>query len=102
DLAEAVAAELRAIGRRAFALTIDVASAADRPRMVDATLAEVGRVDALVNNAGIQRVALPLDVTEEHWDAVMGVNAKSVYFCCVAALRHMVEHAGGRGRSSAL
>ena len=35
------------------------------------------RRDALVNNAGIQRIAPPLDVTEDHWDAVMGVNAKA-------------------------
>ena len=96
DLAEALAAELRAAGGHALALAIDVANSADRQHMIDATLAEFGRLDALVNNAGIQRVALPLDVTEEHWDAVMGVNAKSVYFCCVAALRHMVAQRGGR------
>src|SRR5215207_5088075 len=82
DLAEALAAELRASGGRALGLTIDVASAADRQQMISTTLAEFGRLDALVNNAGIQRVALPLDVTEEHWDAMMDVNAKSVYFCC--------------------
>jgi NAD(P)-dependent dehydrogenase (short-subunit alcohol dehydrogenase family) len=96
DQAAALADELRATGHHALALTIDVASAADRQRMIDATLAEFGRLDALVNNAGIQRVDLPLDVTEEHWDAVMSVNAKSVYFCCVAALRHMVAQHGGR------
>jgi NAD(P)-dependent dehydrogenase (short-subunit alcohol dehydrogenase family) len=96
DLAEALAAELRASGGRALGLTIDVASAADRQQMISTTLAEFGRLDALVNNAGIQRVALPLDVTEDHWDAVMSVNAKSVYFCCVAALRHMVAQRGGR------
>src|SRR5262249_55024841 len=66
--AAAVAEEIRALGRRALPMTIDVASASDRERMVAATLAEFGRLDALVNNAGIQRVALPLDVTEEHWD----------------------------------
>ena len=96
ELAEAVAAEARASGWRALPLAIDVASAADRQRMIDATLAEFGRLDALVNNAGIQRVAMPIDVSEEHWDAVMGVNAKSVYFCCVLALRHMVAQRGGR------
>jgi NAD(P)-dependent dehydrogenase (short-subunit alcohol dehydrogenase family) len=96
ELAEAVASEVRGVGRRALPLAIDVASGADRQRMLDATLAEFGRLDALVNNAGIQRVALPLDVSEEHWDAVMGVNAKAVYFCCVLALRHMVAQRGGR------
>ncbi|HJZ47621.1 MAG TPA: SDR family NAD(P)-dependent oxidoreductase, partial [Roseiflexaceae bacterium] len=96
QLAEAVAAELREAGRRALSLAIDVASAADRQRMIDTTLAEFGRLDALVNNAGILRVALPVDVDEAHWDAVMAVNAKAVYFCCVLALRHMVAIGGGR------
>ena len=96
DLADALAAELRDAGRQTLALAIDVGSAADRRRMIDSTLAEFGRLDALVNNAGVQRVALPLDVSEEHWDAVMGVNAKAVYFCCVAALQHMVAQRGGR------
>ena len=59
-------------------------------------LEQWGRLDALVNNAAIQRVAHPLDVTEEHWDAVMDVNARAVFFCCQAALRHMVQVRRGR------
>jgi len=94
--AAAVADEIRALGRRALPLTIDVADAGDRQRMVAATLAEFGRLDVLVNNAGIMRVALPLDVTEEHWDVMMNVNAKAVYFCCVEALKHMRQQRGGR------
>src|SRR4051794_5116864 len=77
--AEAVAAEINANRPRALPLAIDVAAAADRQRIIDATLQEFGRLDVLVNNAGIQRIALPLDVTEEHWDALMNVNAKAVY-----------------------
>jgi NAD(P)-dependent dehydrogenase (short-subunit alcohol dehydrogenase family) len=92
----AVAAEIEALGRRAIALSVDVTSVADRERMLAATLAEFGRLDVLVNNAGVQRVAHPFDVDESHWDLVMGVNAKAVYFCCVLALKHMVEHGGGR------
>ena len=94
--AGAVAGEIRASGARALALAIDVTSAADRQRMLDATLAEFGRLDVLVNNAGIQRIAMPLDVTEEHWDVLMNVNAKAVYFCCVLALRHMLAQRSGR------
>ena len=96
DLAEVVAQEVRLTGRRALALTIDVTSEDHRRRMFDLTLDHLGRLDALVNNAAIQRVALPLDVTEEHWDAVMDVNAKAVYFCCRLALRHMVGQRSGR------
>jgi len=50
----------------------------------------------LVNNAGIQRITPPLDVTEDHWDAVMGVNAKVTYFCYQVTLRHMVVRRRGR------
>jgi NAD(P)-dependent dehydrogenase (short-subunit alcohol dehydrogenase family) len=96
DRAEAVAAEVRAAGRRALALDTDVASADGRRQMLDATLATFGRLDVLVNNAALQRAALPRDVTEEHWDTLMSVNAKAVYFCCQLALEHMVAQRSGR------
>ncbi len=96
ERAEAVAAEVRGTARRALALTVDVTVADDRQRMLDTTLASFGQLDVLVNNAAIQRAALPLDVTEEHWDALMNVNAKAVYFCCQLALSHMAERRSGR------
>jgi NAD(P)-dependent dehydrogenase (short-subunit alcohol dehydrogenase family) len=52
--------------------------------MAEHTCAEFGRIDVLVNNAGIYRAALPLGITEEHWDAVMNVNAKAVFFASQA------------------
>jgi NAD(P)-dependent dehydrogenase (short-subunit alcohol dehydrogenase family) len=94
--AQTVAAEIEAAGGRALALAADVTAAADRQRMLDAALAAFGRLDVLVNNAGIMRVALPLDVTEEHWDVVMDVNARAVYFCCQVALKHMIGRRSGR------
>jgi NAD(P)-dependent dehydrogenase (short-subunit alcohol dehydrogenase family) len=94
--AEAVAAEVRLIGRSALALGVNVTLEADRQRMIDDTLAAFGRLDVLVNNAGINRFSMPLDVTEEHWDAVMDVNSKAVYFCCRLALRVMVRQRSGR------
>jgi NAD(P)-dependent dehydrogenase (short-subunit alcohol dehydrogenase family) len=94
--AKRVAEEIQALGRRSLALAVDVTRAEDRQRLFDTTLATLGRFDALVNNAAIQRVAMPLDVTEEHWDAVMNVNAKAVYFCCELALRHMLSQRSGR------
>src|SRR5436190_23863211 len=62
DLAAAVAAEVAALGRRGLPLAINVAVADDRQRMIEVTLGQLGRLDLLVNNAGIQRAALPLEV----------------------------------------
>jgi NAD(P)-dependent dehydrogenase (short-subunit alcohol dehydrogenase family) len=96
DLADDVAEEVRATGRRAIGLAVDVTAAPDRQRMVDGALHSFGRLDALINNAGILRVSLPLDVTEAHWDSVMEVNAKAVFFCSQAVLRHMQLQRSGR------
>ncbi len=87
---ERTAAEVRALGRTALAIRTDVTRAADPEAMVRRTMEEFGRLDILVNNAGIYRSALPTDVTEEHWDAIMNVNAKAVFFCSQAALPHML------------
>ncbi len=96
DLAEKVASEIHEFGCAALPLTIDVSLAADRQRMIDTTLEQFQRLDVLVNNAAVQRTALPLDVTEEHWELIMNVNAKAVYFCCQLALRHMIQQKSGR------
>ena len=92
DVADAV----RSLGRRALALQANVADAAGRQRMIDETLAAFGRLDVLVNNAGVNRAALPRDVDEAHWDIVMDVNSKAVFFCCQLALRHMARQRSGR------
>jgi meso-butanediol dehydrogenase / (S,S)-butanediol dehydrogenase / diacetyl reductase len=77
--AERAAAEVRALGRRALVAPTDVTSRSDLGRMVEQTRAEFGRIDILVNNAGIYRAAQTLDVTEQHWDDVMNINAKAVF-----------------------
>jgi 3-oxoacyl-[acyl-carrier protein] reductase len=82
-------AEVEAQGRQGLALRVDVTRAVDRRAMVDETLGRFGRIDILVNNAGIYRTMAPLDVTEDHWDEVLDVNAKAVLMCAQAVLPSM-------------
>src|SRR5437879_4558317 len=77
--AERTVAEVEAQGRRGLALQVDVTKGEDRRAMVDETLGKFGRIDILVNNAGIYRTMAPLDISEEHWDEVLDVNAKAVF-----------------------
>ncbi len=90
------AAEIWEDGGEAIALPLNMLLADDRQHMIEATLSTFHRLDALVNNAGVQRIALPLDVDEAHWDVIMNVNAKAVYFCCQLALEHMTQQRSGR------
>jgi NAD(P)-dependent dehydrogenase (short-subunit alcohol dehydrogenase family) len=93
--AKRTAEEVGALGRRSLATSTDVTSRADLRAMVDRTKAEFGRIDILVNNAGIYRAAATLDVTEDHWDAIMNINAKAVFFASQAVIPTMVAQKSG-------
>jgi len=93
--AKRTAEEVAAMGRRATAIPTDVTSASDLRNMVDRTRAEFGRIDILVNNAGIYRAAANLEITEEHWDAVLDINAKAVFFASQAVLPTMIAQRSG-------
>src|SRR5262250_1634335 len=93
--AKRTAEEVIALGRRAIAVATDVTLRADLRAMVDRANAEFGRIDILVNNAGIYRAAATHDVTEEHWDAVMNINAKAVFFATQAVLPVMIAQKSG-------
>ena len=93
--AKGTAEEVVALGRRAVVAQTDVTSRADLRAMVDRAKADLGRIDILVNNAGIYRAAATLDVTEEHWDAIMTINAKAVFFATQAVLPAMLAQKRG-------
>jgi NAD(P)-dependent dehydrogenase (short-subunit alcohol dehydrogenase family) len=93
--AERTAKEVKALGRRALALPVDVTKLADLHTLVERARAEYGRIDVLVNNAGIYRAAATLDVTEEHWDAVLTINARAVFFASQAVLPVMLAQKRG-------
>ena len=95
-LAEQVAGEIRAMGRRAVVYQADVADPAQAAGMVSATIKELGRLDILVNNAGVTRDnILPL-MKEEEWDAVLSTNLKGAFNCLKAAVRPMLKARKGR------
>ena len=94
--AEAVAADVRAAGRRAVLVQGSVGTATECAAIVQAALDGLGRIDVLVNNAGIFPRVPFLEMTEAEWDRVLDVNLKGSAFCAQAAARHMVA-AGRRG-----
>jgi len=93
---DAVKAEIAATGRRAFAFTADVSREAEIQRLVADALKEAGRIDVLVNNAGILAPSLLQDLGEASWDAHFDVNTKGVWIMCKAALPHMRARKSGR------
>ena len=93
--AKRTAEEVGALGRRSLAVATDVTSRADLRAMVDRAKAEFGRIDILVNNAGIYKAAATLDVSEDHWDAIMNINAKAVFFASQAVLPTMIAQKSG-------
>lgn len=93
--ATALAAELSADGSAARAFACDVSRKADVDAAMQGTLDAFGRIDALVNNAGVFRAADFLDITEEDWDAVLDVNLKGAFLVGQAAARAMAKTGGG-------
>src|SRR3954470_7927803 len=90
--AEEVVREIEQAGGKAIAVQADVAAAADRERLVNETLTRFGRLDCLVNNAGITSVGRKdlLDATEESWDTVFSTNLKGPFFLAQLAARQMI------------
>ncbi|PTM41889.1 SDR family oxidoreductase [Bosea sp. 124] len=86
----------KAIGRKAFAVTCDVAKAKSVDKAVARVIAKFGRLDIVVNNAGTTHRNMPMtDVTEEEFDRVFAVNVKSIYLMAKATVPHFREHGGG-------
>ena len=79
----------------ALAVPCDVARRADVDAALAATLSVFGRVDVLVNNAGIFRAADFLEISEDDWDAVLGVNLKGAFLVGQAVAREMAKSGGG-------
>jgi NAD(P)-dependent dehydrogenase (short-subunit alcohol dehydrogenase family) len=97
DDANKVVDSIKASGGQAIATRTDISKKADVQAMVAATLAAFGRVDVLVNNAGIEATpCLVKDLPEAQWDRVLGINLKGTFLCCQAVLAPMMAQGGGR------
>ncbi len=88
--------EVAARGAQARLIQFNVADAVQVQQGVEAILKESGRLDLLVNNAGITKDNLLLRMKEEEWDAVLAVNLKGAYNCTKAVSKAMLKQRGGR------
>jgi meso-butanediol dehydrogenase / (S,S)-butanediol dehydrogenase / diacetyl reductase len=94
--AKKVAADVRAMGRKAIALKVDVTKWDQVQSMVKETVEKLGGLDISVNNAGVISIMPVEQLTEEDWDFVNDVNVKGVFFCCKAVIPHMKKQNWGR------
>jgi 3-oxoacyl-[acyl-carrier protein] reductase len=93
---EKVAAEVRAAGRKAWAVAVDVADAAAVDAAVEKILADAGRLDILVNNAGVTRDGLIMRMSEADWDTVLDTNLKGAFLFTKAFARTLLKQRSGR------
>jgi 2-deoxy-D-gluconate 3-dehydrogenase len=94
-LAEETAAGIRAAGRNALMLPLDVTNVPMIYEAVERLASEWGRIDILVNNAGMNIRKPAVEVSESDWDAVLDTDLKGVFFCAQAVGRHMIARGEG-------
>lgn len=88
-------AQVSALGRRFFKLHADLGRTEAIPALIDSAVAEFGHIDILVNNAGIIRRQDAIDFSEQDWDDVMNINAKTLFFLSQAVARQFMLQGGG-------
>lgn len=94
--AHEVVAEIKAMGRNSIAIQANVADADAVTEMINKTIATFGKLDLLVNNAGVTRDNLIMRMKESDWDTVMNINLKGVFLCTKAVTRQMLKQKSGR------
>ena len=93
---DAVAAEIRALGRKALAIPADATAPENVERIVAAAQADFGRIDILVNNAGVYKPSRFVDYDPEDFDRIMKVNVYGPFHATQFVLRHMLERKKGK------
>ena len=82
-------------GGRAFGIPADSSKLENVKMVIEKTVEEFGALDILINNAGIAQQKLFTDITNEDWNAMVGVNLSGVFYCCRAALPYMIRQKAG-------
>lgn len=95
ELAADTASKVAALGCRSLALSVDVTSQADIDRMIGRSVEGLGRIDILMNNAGVIRIQELLNITADDWDFVCNVNLKGAFFVLQAVARQMIQQGQG-------
>ncbi len=93
---ESLTAEIKAQGGEALAVVADVAVEAEANNLVEQAVATYGKLDILINNAGITRDGLLLRMKSDDWDAVLDTNLKGAFLCTRAAAKFMSKQRSGR------
>jgi 3-oxoacyl-[acyl-carrier protein] reductase len=92
---EPVTAEIKTLGRRSFAMAVDVRQEDAVKELVERTVRDLGRLDIIVNNAGASFRANPEDITANGWNTVVQINLNGAFFGCKWAGRQMMAQGGG-------
>ncbi len=95
EATEALEKQIAALGNRAIGLKADVSKLSDLQNLFTAAVKEFGRVDIMVNNAGIETRTSVLDTSEEQYDKVLAINLKSAFFGTQLAAQQMIKQGGG-------
>ena len=93
---EQTAKELQALGRRAEGVVVDVTDAAQIESGVAKVLDKLGRIDILINNAGITKDGLLIRMDDAQWDRVLNINLKGTFLCTRAVAKHLLKQRRGR------
>jgi glucose 1-dehydrogenase len=95
EATEALEREIAALGDMSIGVEADVSSVPELQTLIDATVAKFGRLDIMVNNAGVETRTSVLDTTEDQYDKVLAINLKSAFFGTQIAAKQMVKQGGG-------
>jgi len=95
EKAEELKQEIKKLGGTAITLAADIADSQEATRLIDNAVAEFGRIDCLVNNAGVNHDQLLVRMGDDDWGKIINTNLNAAFYCSRAALKHMIRKKSG-------